>query len=280
MKLTKIKSIKKIKHDKPRYDIEVEDNNNYYANTILVHNCRLIISIKDKIAKCTSRTGKEMLGLNHITDELLKLGQDVVIDGELYSDIYTFEEIVSIVRKKNSLDPRMKDIYFYAFDLINNNNYHQRVVSLERLIGGLKHTKIVPWHLVKDEASIYAHHEKFVLDEYEGTMVRNLASLYQPNKRSYDLLKLKNFDDSEFEIIGWKAGVGKFVNVPTFELKTEKGFAFEAVPKGDEIRRFEYLKNADTYIGKFATVRYFGYTSTKSPVPRFPIIVDMNREDI
>lgn len=39
MKLMKIKSIKKINHDSKRYDLEVEDNHNFFANNILVHNC-------------------------------------------------------------------------------------------------------------------------------------------------------------------------------------------------------------------------------------------------
>jgi RNA ligase (TIGR02306 family) len=36
----KIKSIKKIDHNSKRYDIGVENNNNFYANGILVHNCQ------------------------------------------------------------------------------------------------------------------------------------------------------------------------------------------------------------------------------------------------
>jgi RNA ligase (TIGR02306 family) len=38
--LDKIKTIKKIKLDSKRYDIGVENTNNFYANGILVHNCQ------------------------------------------------------------------------------------------------------------------------------------------------------------------------------------------------------------------------------------------------
>ena len=37
--VTKIKSVKKIDCDSKRYDIEVEKNHNFFANSILVHNC-------------------------------------------------------------------------------------------------------------------------------------------------------------------------------------------------------------------------------------------------
>ena len=241
---------------------------------------RLIIEIKNGEVKCTSRTGKELFNLEHITDELLKLGKDIVLDGELYSDDITFEEIVSIVRKTKTRDSRMSQIYFYAFDIINNNTYHQRVVELDLLLIGLSNSKIVPWKIIKSEEELFSTHKKYVNDGYEGTMIRNLSSFYQANKRSYDLLKLKNFDDKEFEIIGYKSGVGKFENVPTFQLKTESGFTFEAVPTGDEEARADYLKNADSYIGKLATVKYFGYTNTKSPVPRFPVITQLDRFDL
>ncbi|MGK3945827.1 hypothetical protein ABK046_46720, partial [Streptomyces caeruleatus] len=68
-------------------------------------------------------------------------------------------------------------------------------------------------------------------------------SLYQKNKRSYDLLKHKNWLDEEFIVIGYKAGKGKFENVPIFLLQCDGG-EFEAVPKGDQGLREDYLRNA------------------------------------
>ena len=40
MKVSTIKSIKKIENNSKRYDIEVEHNHNFFANDILVHNCQ------------------------------------------------------------------------------------------------------------------------------------------------------------------------------------------------------------------------------------------------
>jgi hypothetical protein len=39
--MAKIKSIKRIKHTSKRYDIEVEKNSNFFADSILVHNCTM-----------------------------------------------------------------------------------------------------------------------------------------------------------------------------------------------------------------------------------------------
>jgi len=232
---------------------------------------RLIVEIKNGQIKCVSRTGKELFNLEHITDELLKLGKDIVLDGELYSNDLTFEEIVSIVRKTKTRDLRMSKIYFYAFDIINNNTYHSRVIELDYLVMGLSNTKVVPWKIIKSEAELFSAHKKYVNNGYEGTMIRNLSSLYQPNKRSYDLLKLKEFQDNEFEIIGWKTGKGKSSSIPTFLLVTGEKKTFEAVPKGTEEERGNYLAEADNYIGKFATIRFFEYTA--DGIPRFPVLI-------
>lgn len=48
MKNIKIKSIKKIEHESKRYDISVKDNNNFFANNILVHNCSYGYHLEDK----------------------------------------------------------------------------------------------------------------------------------------------------------------------------------------------------------------------------------------
>lgn len=231
---------------------------------------RLIADVKNTV-KCTSRTGKEIKYISHITDELAKNCPDLTIDGELYSHTIDFEEITSIVRKSKNEDPRMHEIYFYVFDLINDQSYHERLIKLDSLVVGLKHVKIVPWKIVKNEEELIAFHKKAVSEGFEGTMVRNIASLYQPNKRSTDLLKFKDFIDEEFEIVGWKVGKGKFANVPTFQFKMKSGDLFEAVPKGNEAMRAEYLKDAKKLIGQMATVRFFEYTS--KGIPRFPVMI-------
>ncbi|HRA10090.1 MAG TPA: hypothetical protein PKX31_00395 [Chitinophagaceae bacterium] len=240
--------------------------------SIKIDGIRCIITIKDGVATCVSRTGKELVGLNHITEELIRLNKDdVVLDGELYSDTYSFEEIISIVRKSKSTDPRMEDIFFYAFDIINEKTYHERVVELDLLVIGLKHTKIVPWKILKTEEELYSWHKKLASSGSEGTMIRNITSLYQPNKRSCDLLKLKDFTDFEYKIIGWKVGKGRFELIPTFEFEMDNGKTFEAVPKGTDNERLRYLEEADTLIGLYATIRYFELTS--DGIPRFPVMI-------
>jgi DNA ligase-1 len=237
---------------------------------------RLILSVQDGKVTTTSRTGTTFTGLDHITSEYAGF-DDIVLDGELYSRTLTFEQISSVVRKGDPSDPRMGSIFFYAFDIINEDTYHQRVIYLDTLVSGLTHTEVVPWYLVNSHEEIETKHKQFLSEGWEGTMIRNVGSLYQKNKRSYDLLKHKEFLDSEFEVIGYKAGKGKFENVPTFLLRCDGG-EFEAVPKGDQELREFYLENADSYIGQKATIRFFEYTA--DGIPRFPVLVDFRSDGI
>jgi len=56
MKNIKIKSIKKIEHYSKRYDISVKDNNNFFANNILIHNCSFFYNVEDKKFGILGRT--------------------------------------------------------------------------------------------------------------------------------------------------------------------------------------------------------------------------------
>jgi len=241
-----------------------------------IDGCRLILSIRNSLITTTSRTGTTFTGLDHITKEYADF-DDVVLDGELYSRTLTFEQISSVVRKGDVNDPRMSSIFFYVFDIINEDTYHHRVICLDTLVSGLAHTEIVPWFLVRSHEEIENKHKAFLAEGWEGTMVRNINSLYQKNKRSYDLLKFKEFTDNEFEVIGWKSGKGKFENVPTFLLRCDGG-EFEAVPKGDQSLREDYLRDAESYIGTLATVRFFEYTA--DGIPRFPVLVAFRPDGI
>ncbi len=237
--------------------------------SVKIDGLRCIMTISNGIVSSTSRTGLPYTGLDHITKELSGL-DDIVLDGELYSSTLTFEEIQSVVRGGKANDPRMSQIFYYVFDIVNDEIYHQRVISLDTIACGLSNVKAVPWYIVRSHEEIDTKHAAFVAEGYEGSMVRNIKGLYQANKRSTEILKKKDFLDEEFKIVGWKTGKGKFEQVPIF-LLLGPGGTFEATPEGDELERSQLLENADNLIGKFATVRFFGYTSKN--IPRFPIFV-------
>lgn len=81
MKQLKIKNISKIEHNSKRYDISVADNNNLFANNILIHNCQNlpkvlelfkneIVYVTEKI-DCLDENGKKLLSFKVINPDFL-----------------------------------------------------------------------------------------------------------------------------------------------------------------------------------------------------------------
>lgn len=245
--------------------------------------CRVLAYIYRDSVRLVSRQGKEFVGLDHITDELkrsniYKKHGAVILDGELFTKELNFQEIKSLVKKTVNLTEKSSKVQMWVYDYIHEKPYHERYIDFSYMISGMKNVVETPTFIVKTEKEIDFYHKKFTKDGFEGTMVRNIGGQYKINSRSSDLLKYKDFIDDEFEIISYKVGKGKYSEVPTFKLKTKSGSEFEAVPIGTQAERAEYLKNAKNYIGTLATVKFFEYTSGASPVPRFPVIIEMDRQ--
>jgi hypothetical protein len=125
-------------------------------------------------------------------------------------------------------------------------------------------------------ANIKKAHDKFVSDGFEGLCARTLDREYGINKRSaLYLIKLKNYKDAEFKVIGIKEGLRP--EDMCFTLVTNEGKEFAAKPIGTNADRISYLQNKDNYIGKMATCKYF-YLS-KDGVPLQPILLHFRPED-
>ncbi len=107
---------------------------------------------------------------------------------------------------------------------------------------------------------------------YEGIMLRNRFAPYKVGGRSADLQKVKLFIDMEFAIIGAYENE-KQRGQCTLECVTKAGASFGAKPKGDSKVREQYWTDwqAGKLKGKVLTVRFFEWTTSEHPVPRFPV---------
>jgi DNA ligase-1 len=121
--------------------------------------------------------------------------------------------------------------------------------------------------IIASDDNIQTELEQFLSDGFEGLMVRQLDKPYE-NKRTWQLCKCKVFEDDEFELIGFQEDVrGGFVGA--FIMKNKDGRVFNAGGSGQSVEeRAEMWNNQDKYIGKMATVAYFGLS--EYGIPRFP----------
>ena len=232
-----------------------------------------------KSGKCTlwSRTRKPITSLPHIVEAIEEkfAGQDIILDGEAYNhDLKNnFEEIVSLVRQEEPGEG-YKKVQYHVYDVVSDYGFYHRFsevrVKLNLIQAKSCPIKVVPTQIVYSEADVINIFNYFKSLGYEGAMVRNEHSLYV-HKRSYDLLKVKEFDDAEFDIIGIQEGRGKLAgHVGSFVCRMNNGKEFEAKMSGDTAKLKEYFEDHAQWQGKKLTVQYQGLTS-KEGVPRFPV---------
>lgn len=220
-----------------------------------------------------SRLRKTFPHLEHIRRELDTLSPSMILDGELYSDKLTFQEIVGIVKRETlKLGDHEKQlkIKYYIYDLVSDKPFEERYNELRRLFSthSFQHLVLVPTLLCDTADAMKEQHRIHVTNGYEGIMLRNKSGLYK-HARSVDLLKYKEFFDAEYEVVGFKEGDGVEKGCVIWLCKTDNGEYFHCRPRGSHEERMELFTNGEQYIGKKLTVRY--QEETDDGLPRFPV---------
>lgn len=221
-----------------------------------------------------SRNRKQFPNLNHIISELNRLPSDIILDGELYSDTLTFQEIVGIVKRetmKKGDDEKQLKIKFYVYDLVNNMPYQDRYANLQMLFHKYKfnYIQLVKTDVCDNIEHMKELHSQYVAENFEGLMLRNRNGLYKIGNRSADLQKYKEFFDTECEIVDYKEGEGLEKGCVIWICKTPENKIFSCRPRGSREFREELFINGEKYIGKMLTVRY--QEKTDDGLLRFPV---------
>lgn len=223
-----------------------------------------------------TRTRKPIRSVPHINHALhqLKNAHDQ-LDGELYNHAFhnDFEKITHIVNQKKDVDPEHTLVEYHIYDMPSDKPFIERNKDLKELFKKIPKKsplKLVETIIVHDELELNDALERFLAEGYEGAMARPLNGAYE-YKRSGNLMKLKKFEDAEFEIIGVEEGRGKLQgHVGAFICKTKDGTEFKAKMAGEIIHLKRHFENQEKLIGKKLTVKFQGLTG-KNKVPRFPV---------
>lgn len=221
-----------------------------------------------------SRNRKKYPHMDHIVAEINRLPEDVILDGELYSDTLTFQEIVGLVKRetlKKGDDEKQLQVKLHVYDIIDNSApYEERMTNLQMLFRRykFKYLTLVETMICESEDKMKELHAKFVEEGFEGIMLRTMNGAYK-NSRSSDLLKYKEFFDGEYEVVGFKEGEGLESGCVLWVCTTPEGRVFNCRPRGSREERCELFRSGDAYVGKLLTVRY--QELTDDGVPRFPV---------
>ena len=242
---------------------------------------RCIAIIEMGVATLWTRTRKPITGVPHIIKALEQqfpqydgdtTEDRTILDGELYNHSYKdrFEEIVSFCKQ---VTPKhgYQIVQYHVYDMVDGCAFTERTDRIKSS-GFVNPLVAVKTNYTLNAEELMEQFNEDRNDGYEGTMVRNADSLYE-NKRSYNLQKIKEFDDAEFKIVGVKSGRGRMSECAIFTCATSKGDLFDCKMEGSLDRLKEILLDSRNVIGKMLTVRYQGFTNGK--MPRFPIGVSV-----
>ena len=224
-----------------------------------------------------SRNHKQFMNVRHIEMALKPFFDqhpDVILDGELYNHKLKrdFEKIISLVRKQKPTDTDRRDaqhlVQFHCYDYFDGVMYdsystRQDQLACSNIYGPC--VRYVETHLVKSYDIARANHKVYLEDGYEGSIIR-LDGLYK-HGRSYDLMKFKDFSDTEATIVGYEIGKGKRSGtLGKFLMLDDDGVKFGCPPgKGYTYKDLaNMLVNINDYIGKRATFTYFQRTQAGS----------------
>ncbi len=260
-----------------KYDPKKHNNFPYYSQPKL-DGVRCLVS-KDGMQ---SRNGKPILSAPHIREALEPFFQkfpDVVLDGELYNhDLKNdFEKIISLSRKTKptaaDLEESKQMIQYWVYDCIMDGTFENRYNFLfpNLKIHFQSCINLVRTFEVKNETEIETMLVRYLEDGFEGQMLRVSDSPYE-GKRSKNLIKHKEFEDDEFEIVSIEEGKGNWAGAAKrIEIRLKDGTTQFSGVRGSFDMLKDLLYNANDYIGTDVTVRY--QNKTEDGKLRFPVVV-------
>ena len=287
------------------YDIEVEDNHNYFCNGALVHNCRAVVL--DSVVY--SRTMKPIR--SEAIQRLFGKPEYNNFDGELIygsaSSQDCFNKSTSFCMSRDipaGMDE--KEAKFFVFDYYDTD--HSFIDRIDKIITGWpEETQVykLSQYLVNDAEQLLAYEKQFVDAGFEGLMCKSVNGRYKEGRSTLKegiLGKLKRFSDSECIVLGFEeklhntneakvnelgyterssskdglVGAGTLGALLVKDIKT--GVEFSIGSGYNDEQRKEIWENQEQWIGQVVKYKYFAVQSSYSK-PRFPIYLGIRDQD-
>lgn len=242
----------------------------------------------------TSREGEPIVSAPHIMEALAPLFEEnpeAVFHGELYNHALKedFEALSSILKKQKNITEEqfaysreMAQFHIYDYpapgirDLPFVERSERLLADLDKhgcLSAGILH--FVETHMLRDDAHMEELRQGWLDDGYEGAMGR--LNLPYEQKRSWSVLKLKLFDDAEFEVEAIVEGKGNYAGyAKRVTCRLPDGRTFGAGIKGGQSKFNAELLGEAGQCQKIVTIRHFGWT--KDGKPRMGVAIKWHGE--
>lgn len=235
-----------------------------------------------------TRKGDRFLPVPHIEQQLREQFDmhfadhvQMILDGELHSGKTTFNQLSGLLRRETKSADDLEllcSVKYHIYDLISPQSYETRYSTINTYFHNHADLVSIPdFTVTASDAEIRRLFEHFVQSGYEGAMLRRRGPGYE-SRRSWSLLKYKEFRDAEYRVIdiiedNRKTGlIGAFVCELPAPVTDGDGNVVKTFNAGvkdlthEESRKMLAAKNS--YIGRTATVEFFELS--EYGVPRFP----------
>ena len=228
--------------------------------------------------RSASRGGKTYdISLYHIlTDpsiiEIFTKYPEIILDGEVYRHGWTLQRISGTARLEKTDSEsiaRTRQLQYWIYDIADTEKKFvdrlELLLKIKPIIDNssnlvfVEHTPISGWLNIKKR------HDEYVKEGFEGVVIRKVDGKYGPGKRTADMIKIKEYDESEFLIVGWEPGLRPTEDM-CFVMETKTGKRFKAKPMGDRQTKEEYVANMKDLIGQMGTVSFFYYSEDGVPL--------------
>jgi len=234
---------------------------------------RCIARWEDDEVVLYSRSGK-VLNLPHISNELAAwMEYDTILDGELYIHGVALQTINSLIPKPGqSLKEESLNIEYHIYDCpMDDKPWSYRKEFIYGHDVKFDYIRLVETFTIQNEDEAIKIVERFLKEGFEGGILRNHEGIYNWGHRSSDLLKMKKFQDEEFEVVSYMDGKGKDKGRVIWICRNNDGTdnTFKARPRGTMEQRAEWFNHGDKFINKLLTVRF--QRRTEANLPFLPV---------
>jgi DNA ligase-1 len=210
--------------------------------------------------KLISRSGNPF----HVPEWFTRNFPATPLDGELWLGRQQFSELVGIVRRKEP-DVDWKKVRYLIFDAPRVEGGFEKRLAYARFWfqqHANPYAEVLQQQVCENEAHLRKKLRQIESLGGEGIMLRKPNSPYEVG-RSYNLLKVKTYEDAEATVIGHLPGSGKHAGrLGALLVELPNGIRF-AIGTGFSDRE----RDNPPPVGSIVTYKYYGYH--KSGIPRF-----------
>lgn len=223
--------------------------------------------------------------LNSYFEEFIKRNANHVIDGELYSDTLSFNQIASVL---NSDEKPLDGIYYCAYDFMRNDEwvrqecetpYMTRINNLaiavkQWTMDGVKNVSVVTSEDLLNEAAVQNFYQWALDQGFEGLMLKDPNGAYEWKRvtvKSGIMMKVKPCDEYDGKVVSYEEGEGKYVGKLGVLVVEVKGIKNEVkVGSGfSDQEREEYWADKKNLVGKWIKLEATEITENNESL-RFP----------